>query len=276
MRTVRSGFGMALALAAICGISGLVPIRAFGAGHDADDASPLPGSRLTVRDAVDRANFVAVVSIDRVGFGGEISNLKHHYGGSLARVKTVLKGKIKGELAFSFTLGSVDRHRVEEEPRTGEDYLFFAEIPQEAGGQARVIKMLHVSRETLRMVEGLLKDDPLPGSDQGTFEAALDADHVAMMRIIRLERGGPPRPEGSPFHAKVAITRKMKGGDVTGEFVYFPVRTAPNGTPEAPPAQGAECVFFIRHRPGEEMTAIKIASPGSDASRVVQYALESK
>ncbi len=271
MRSARMGSIAALCPLVACGILGMVRADACGVDRPASaDHPPLAGRYLTVRDALDRSHLVVVATVERLGFGGELHFTKNHYVGAKARVRLTLKGSARGDLEFDFALRLADPRRPEEAPKAGGEYLIFLDKPAREGGSAGTIKMLHPTRAALETVEALLKEKPLPGSDLGEREAAASADLVAMARVIRLDRGGPPAPEGSHYHAKVKITGRLKGGDVTSDFVYFPVGFAPNGDAERVPAEGAEYVFFIRKRPGEGMVAIKITPPGRETIRIIQ------
>jgi len=231
----------------------------------------LPGSRLSVQEALDRSHLVVVAKVIDVRILPILSGMSTRYE-MTAKVVESLEGDAHGDLSVSIRIPIIfpadERERV---PETGRDYVLFLDRKIRS---ISAVKFACPSESMLQRIKGLLGEAPLPGSDSTVRRAAEYADLVAVARVLQVVEGGPGEPGRAPYHAKIRIARTLKGQANGEHFVYLVVQVAPNGEPEAIPEVGQDYVFFIGRRPGAEMVAMKLARPTEELLRRVKDILE--
>ncbi len=232
---------------------------AFPGASEADAEERLPGSGLTARDALDRSDLVVVARVADKGRGGSLSGMGEHFSGVSIEVIDRLKGEAAKELTLELKVQSRPGGRSKRAPEEGREYLVFLRRPNVK--QVWTTKVMHPTEESLRLVRGLMKEGPLPGSGLEVREAAEYARVVAVGRVIEVAGGGAGEPGRLPYHARVRVARYLKGKAIGDPFVYLTAGSAPNGESESVPEVGQDYLLFLSQRPGEEMGAIKIVRP---------------
>jgi len=228
----------------------------------------LPGSDLSIQEAMERSNLIVVAKI--IDMGGPEADFPGKASYSNARVKLIgsLKGEANGERRVDVNVRTFPKGDAESVPEAGQEYLFFLRKPDAV--QLWVTKAARPTGQTLRDVKGLLKAAPLPGSDLRAREAAEYAKLVVVARVIEVHRGDVLDPKGTSYHARIKVAETLKG-ELAGEhFVHFYVRVAPNGKAEETPEVEREYLIFLSNRPGKELGGIKMLRSTEEDRRLVR------
>jgi hypothetical protein len=227
----------------------------LGSG-EADVNERLPGSRVSIQEAVSRAQIIVVTEVTDLG-SAKLGppGVARHLGVKLKPSRGLKGGTGTRELTLeSLEIQKPPKEAAEAAPEKGAEYLFFIEQlgPETNTTPYRGIKVLPATKENLDAVaDAQRRKVRWPGSWRNINDAARDAQLVIVAKFVELghsDMGPPISTRYGP--ARIEVTRSLKGEAKRGLSPSFRVVTGPPEHAERVPVPGREYVIFIETRDG--------------------------
>ncbi len=137
-----------------------VSVRAAGRDQPVqkarDEEKRLPGHAMQVREALRRADVIAVARFTDLGVIGLDAPGQSRHQGVKVEIMRSLKGKADGELCLFFKRMGLSKDTAESTPEKGREYLIFVTSGGTEGPEA--IKILSATKDHLRSVTEMLDE----------------------------------------------------------------------------------------------------------------------
>ena len=227
----------------------------------------LPGSEMSIDAALGEAQIIVMARASHIGLpilgnaGGAT------YGAINLRPSRSFRG---GAVPQTLRLGSflvrtfLDKP-AEVPPSEDEDYIFF--IERRGPDTLRGIKMLRATDKNIAAVTAAQrKENRLPGSELGIFEAVGRADIIVIGKLTEASKMQPtPLESGDYIVAKMTPDRALKGEIEGMRSPKFKIVRDSDKLSERAPVVGLDYLFFIEKGNGVTTNCIKVL-PVNDAN----------